>query len=69
MGDNKLVITTEPRTFNFDLFKDAGINLKREIYSSIKYNEHLTDHTTKSEIRQSLSKYKHGNDIHEHQKQ
>ena len=39
MGDNKLAITTEPKTFNFHLPKDASINLKDEIYSLIKHNE------------------------------
>ena len=28
MGDNKLKITTEPKTFHFDLPNDTGINLK-----------------------------------------
>ena len=32
IGDNKRVITTEPKTFCLDLPKDAGINLKYEIY-------------------------------------
>ena len=35
MGDNKLVITTEPNTFHVDLPKDAGINLKYKIYSIV----------------------------------
>ena len=65
MRDSKLVITTEPKTFNFDLPKDAGINLKYEIYSTIKHNELLAKHTLKNEFRQLLSKYKHGTDIHE----
>ena len=29
--DKKLVITTEPKNFHFDLPKDVGINLKQEI--------------------------------------
>ena len=36
MGDNKVVIVAEIKTFHFDLPKDAGINLKHEIYSIIK---------------------------------
>ena len=32
MGDNKLTVTTEVKTFHFDLPTDAGINLKHEIY-------------------------------------
>ena len=48
--DSKLVITTEPKTFCFDLPKDASINLKDEIYSFIKHNKHLAEHAIKSEI-------------------
>ena len=69
MGDNQLVITTEPRTFHFDLPTDLGINLKHEIYPFIKHNELLVEHKTQNEIRQLLTKQKHGNDIHEHRKQ
>ena len=43
MGDNKLVIITESRTFYLDLPKDIGINLKHEIYSVIQHNELLAD--------------------------
>ena len=38
------MVTTEPKTFHFDLPKDAGINLKYEIYSIIKHNELLVEH-------------------------
>ena len=62
MGDNKLVITTGPKTSHFDLPKDSGINLKHG--SIIKHNKLLAEHAIKSEIRQLLVKYKHGNDIH-----
>ena len=44
MGDNELVVTTEPKMFQFDLSTDAGINLKHEIYSIIKHNELLAEH-------------------------
>ena len=44
MGDNKLIVTTEPKTFHFDLPTDAGINLKHEIYSIMKHNELLSEH-------------------------
>ena len=67
MGDNKLVIATESNTFHFDLPKDAVINLKHEIYSIIKHNELLAEHKIKK--TGLLSKYKHGDDIHEHAKQ
>ena len=50
MGDGKLITTTEPKTFYFDLPKNAGINLKHEIYSIIKHNEDLADHTIKMRL-------------------
>ena len=34
-----------------------------------QHTELLAEHTMKTEIRQLLSKCKHGNNIHEHQKQ
>ena len=64
--DNKLVITTEPNIFCFGLPKVADNNLKHEIFSVIKHNELLAEHTIKNKTRQLLSKYKHGNNIHEH---
>ena len=36
MGENKPIIRTEPKTFNFDLPKDTGINLKHEIHPIIQ---------------------------------
>ena len=32
MGDNRLVIKTDPKNFHFDLPKDDSINLKHETY-------------------------------------
>ena len=69
MGENILVITTKSKTFHFDLPKHVGIKLKHEIHSIIKHNKLLSEPTIKNEIRQLLSIYKHGNDIHEHRKQ
>ena len=69
IGDNKLVIKTKPKTFHFDLPKNVGNNLKHEICFIIKHIELLPEHAIKNEIKQLLSKYKHGNDIHEHGKQ
>ena len=66
MVNHELVITTEPKTFRFDLPKDADNNLKHEIYSILKQNELLAN---KNEIRQLLSNYKHVNSIHKHRKQ
>ena len=68
-GDNKLVITTEPQAFHFDLAKKADNDLKHKIDSIITDNEPLAEFTTKNEILKSLYKYNHGNDIHEHRKQ
>ena len=45
IGDNKHLTTKEPKTFDFDLPKDAGINLKHEIYSITKHNDRLAEHT------------------------
>ena len=69
MGENILVITTKSKTFHFDLPKHVGIKLKHEIHFIIKHNKPLSEPTIKNEIRQLLSIYKHGNDIHEHGKQ
>ena len=69
IGENKLVIATEPKAFYFDLPTNVDINLKHEIYFIIKHNELLPEHKIKNEIRQLLSKYKHRKDIREHGKQ
>ena len=53
IGDNKLVITIEDKTFQSDLPKNVGINLKYEV---------LALHTIKHDIRELLSKYEHGNE-------
>ena len=63
IGENKFVITTEPKTFYFDLPKVVGIILKYENYFIIKHNEPLAEHTIKKEIRRLLSKYNYENDI------
>ena len=62
----KFLIITDTKTIHFDLPKDANNNLKNEIDSIIKYNKVSVEQTTKNKIIQLLSKYKHGNDIHEH---
>ena len=64
MRDNRLVITTELKVFCFDLCKDVDNKLEHEIFSIITHNEGLAEHPIQNEVRQSLSKYKHGNDIH-----
>ena len=65
----ELITTAEPKTFRFDLPKDADNNSANEINSIIKHTEVLAEYTIKNEVRQLLSKYRHGNNIHEHGKQ
>ena len=43
--------------------------MKHEIKFITESNEFLSDNKIKNEIEQLLSKYRHGNDIHEHGKQ
>ena len=54
--NNKLVITTEPKTFCFDLPIDADNNLELEIDSITKHNELLAELAMKNGVRQLLSK-------------
>ena len=70
MEDN-MVITREPKTFYFasDFPKDVDKNLKHKIEFIIKYNEYSAENKIKNEISKLFSKYKHGNNIHEHRKQ
>ena len=70
MEENMIVIR-DPKTFcfNFDLPKDVDENLKREIEFIIKNNESLAKIIIKNEIEKLLLKYKHGNNIDEHEKQ
>ena len=71
MEENMIVLRDPFKTFcfNFDLPKDADENFKRKIEFIIKSNEFLAEIIIKNEIEQSLSKYNHGNNIHEHRKQ
>ena len=64
--DNKLVMSTEPKSFRFDLPKIADNKFNQEI---TKDNKRLSEQTIKSEVRQLLSKHKYKNNIHEHRKQ
>ena len=54
IGGNKLVVTTEPKEFHFNLPKNVNINLKHEIFFIINHNELLAEPTVKNEIRQLL---------------
>ena len=55
--------------FNFDWPKDVDENLKHKIKLIIKSNEPLAENKIKNKTEQILSKFKHGNNIHEHGKQ
>ena len=70
MEENKIVIK-DAETFNFDFDwpKDVDENLKHEIEFIKKSNKSLAENKIKNEIEQLLSKYKYGNNIHEHGKQ
>ena len=65
----EFITTREPKTFRFDLPKDVDSDLVNEIDPIIRHNEILGEHTIKNEVRQLFSKYKHGNDTHDHGKQ
>ena len=64
IGENKPIIAIGPRTFHVDLPKTLT-----KIDFIIKHNELSAAHTIKNKISPLLSKYKHGNNIHEHGKQ
>ena len=61
--DNKLVKITESNTFHFDLPKDVDNTMKHKTDCFSKHNEVLAEHII-NEISQSLSKYKHRNNIY-----
>ena len=66
-----MVVVRDSKTFcfYFNWPKDVDENLKHEIEFMIKSNESLAADKMKNEVEQLLSKYKHGNNIHEHGKQ
>ena len=61
--------TIGPKNCQFDLAENVDKNVIHAVDFIIKHNVLLAEHTIKNEIRQLLSKYKYGNDIHEHEKQ
>ena len=65
-----MIVIGDPKIFcfNFNWLKDAHENLKDDIEFVIKSNESLMEIVIKSEIEQSLLKYKHGHSIYEHRK-
>ena len=66
-----MIVIRDPKTFYFDFDwpKDGEENLRHEIKFIIKSNEFLAENEMKNEMEQLLSKYKHGNNIHEQGKQ
>ena len=50
IGDDKLVIITEPKTIRFSLSKDVDNNLKYEVYFIIKDDEFLAEDTIKNKF-------------------
>ena len=69
--EENMIVMRDPKTFsfNFDWPKYADENLKHESEFIIKGNESLAENKIKNENEQSLLRYKHGNNIHEHGKQ
>ena len=65
-----MIVIRDPKTFYFyfNWPKDVDENSKHETEFIIKSNESLAENKIKNEIEQLLSKYKHGNNIHEHRK-
>ena len=66
-----MVVKKDSKTFYFyfDWSKDVDKNLKHETECVIKRNESLAENKIKNKIEQFVLKYKHGNDIHKHEKQ
>ena len=66
-----MTVRRDPKTFYFSFYwpKDVDENLKHENEFIIKSNESLAENKMKNEIEQLLSKYKYGNNIHEHGQQ
>ena len=69
--EENIIVIRGPKTFYFyfDWPKDIGKNLKHETEFIIKSNGSLAENKIKNKIEQLLSKYKHGNNIHEYGKQ
>ena len=66
-----MIMIRDPKTFDFYFYwpKDVHENLKHETEFIVKSNELLAENTVRNKIEKLLSKYKHGNNIHEHRKQ
>ena len=70
MEENMIMIRdSKTFCFNLDWPKDVDEKLEHEIEFIIKSDEYLAGNEIKNKIEQLLSKYEHGNTIHEHGKQ
>ena len=69
--EENMIVTRDPKAFcfNFDWPNYVDENLKHETEFVIKRNEALGENKIKHDTEQLLVKYKHGNNINEHQKQ
>ena len=69
--EENMIVTRDPKAFcfNFDWPNYVDESLKHETEFIIKSNEALAENKIKNDIEQLLVKYKHGNNINEHQKQ
>ena len=69
--EESMIVIRDPKTFYFDVDcpEDVDKNFKHEIEFVIRSNESLAQNKIKNKIEKLLSKYKHGNNIHENRKQ
>ena len=58
-----MIVMRDPKTFYF------YFEWPKDVDENLKSNESLAENKIKNEIEQLLSKYKNGNNIHEHGKQ
>ena len=68
--EENMIVVRDTKTFYFDFHCPKAVdgNLKHKIAYIIKSNGYLAKNKIKNDIKQSLFKYKHGNNIHEHRK-
>ena len=70
MTEQNMAVIKELKTFYFDFDWPKNVDeiLKRELEFIIKSSESLAENKIKTETEQLLSKYEHGNYVHEHGK-
>ena len=68
--EENIIVIRDPKTFYFyfNWPKDVDENSKHETEFITKNNESLAENKIKNQTEQLLSKYKHGNNIHEYRK-